>query len=95
MKIFKWILGLLAGVVGLFAMFGGNRESNIKKKIKQSDKKIKKTLEYNKTIKETLKNKKKALKELKTQKEKGPKKKDVGADEAAEFLKKYANKDKN
>ena len=42
MKIVKWILGLLAGIAGIVAMFGGQSKKEIKKKIKQNKKKISK-----------------------------------------------------
>ena len=42
MKIIKWILGLLAGIAGIVTMFGGQSKREIKKKIKQNDKKINK-----------------------------------------------------
>ena len=40
MKILKWILGLLAGIAGIVAMFGGQSKKEIKKKIKQNDKRL-------------------------------------------------------
>jgi len=96
MKILKWILGLLAGLAGIFAMFGGQKRAVIKKKIKENDKAIKqksKEIENIKTgneaTKQTIRNKQKALDEMKNAKE-NFKPKDVGADDAADFLKKYA-----
>ncbi len=72
MKILKWILGLLAGIAGIVAMFGGQSKKEIKKKIKQNDKKIsKKTKEIKnlKTgkagLKKTIKSKQKAIDDLK------------------------------
>ena len=98
MKIIKWILGLLAGIVGIVTMFGGQSKREIKKKIKQNDKKInKKTKEIKnlKTgkvgLKKTIKSKQKAINDLKKSK-KEYKPKDVGAKDAADFLKKYAKK---
>ena len=100
MKIIKWILCLLAGIAGVVAMFGGQSKKEIKKKIKQNKKKInKKTEEIKKiktgkaAIKETIKSKQKAIDEMKKAK-KEYKPKDVGAKDAADFLKKYAKKKK-
>ena len=98
MKILKWILGLLAGLAGIFAMFGGQSKKEIKRKIKQNDKNISKKTQEIKNIKtgsaamkQTIKNKQKAIDEIKKAK-KEYKPKDVGAKEAADFLKKYAKK---
>ena len=99
MKILKWILGLLAGLAGIFAMFGGQSKAEIKKKIKENDKSIKKKTKEiknlktgNEATKQTIRNKQKTLDEMKKVKQKGHKKRDVGADEAAEFLKNYVKK---
>ena len=51
MKIIKWILGLLAGIAGIVAMFGGQSKKEIKKKIKQNDKKINKKTKEIKNLK--------------------------------------------
>ena len=98
MKILKWILGLLAGLAGIVAMFGGQSKKEIKKKIKENNKSIKKkTREINtmKTgsaaVRASARNKQKAIDEMKKAK-KEYKPKDVGAKEAADFLKKYAKK---
>ena len=98
MKILKWILGLLAGIAGIVAMFGGQSKKEIKKKIKQNKKKINKKTEEIKNIKtgkaaikKSMKNKQKAIDEMKKAK-KEYKPKDVGAKEAADFLKQYAKK---
>jgi len=62
----------------------------IEGKLKTAGDIINKKEEDNKNIKQSLQNKKKALEEIKKQKNK--KIKDVGADDAADFLKKYAKK---
>ena len=51
MKILKWILGLLAGIAGIVAMFGGQSKKEIKKKIKQNNKKIHKKTQEIKNLK--------------------------------------------
>ena len=51
MKVLKWILGLLAGLAGIVAMFGGQSKREIKKKIKQNDKKISKKTKEIKNLK--------------------------------------------
>ena len=99
-KIKKYVIGffvLLGGI--LIAFFSGKDAGRRKEKIGKLDdrlKSIKKDLKAKEKskngMKKTLKSKKKALEELKKQKEK--KVKDVGADEAANFLKKYAKKNK-
>ena len=100
MKILKWILGLLAGLAGIFAMFGGQSKAEIKKKIKENDKSIKKkTKEINSmktgsaAARASARSKQKAIDEMKKAK-KDFKPKDVGAKEAADFLKKYAKSKK-
>ena len=100
MKILKWILGLLAGLAGIFAMFGGQSKAEIKKKIKENDKSIKKKTKEiknlktgNEATKQTIRNKQKVIDEMKRAKQ-NFKPKDVGADDAADFLKKYAKKKK-
>ena len=98
MKILKWILGLLAGLAGIFAMFGGQSKKEIKKKIKQNKKKInKKTKEIasfktgSAAMRASARNKQKVIDEMKKSK-KDFKPKDVNAQEAADFLKKYEEK---
>ena len=103
MKILKWILGILTAIAGIFAIFaGGQKRTIIKKKIKDNKKKIKqknKEIEELKTgnevTKQSIKNKQKVIDEIKKAKEKGQKNKDISADEAADFLKKYAKKKGN
>ena len=79
----------------LVAFLSGKGAGRKEEKIGKLDdtlKSVKKDLKANEklksTVKKSLKSKKKALEELKKQKTK--KVKDVGADDAADFLKKYA-----
>jgi septal ring factor EnvC (AmiA/AmiB activator) len=98
-KIKKYIIGFFTLVGGILVAFlsgksAGRRDEKlggIKKLIKETDKSIKNTEKANKVLKKTLKNKKKALKEIEKEKYK---KKNVGAKEAADFIKKYAKKKK-
>ena len=97
-KIWKYIVAFFAFAGGiLLAFFGGKDSGRSAERIKGIDKKLKsvkkelKAKENEKNgIKKSLKSKKKALEELKKQKNK--KVKDVSADKAANFLKKYAKK---
>ena len=89
---------MLCGGV-LFAFLSGKGAGRKEEKIGKLDdtlKSVKKDLKANEklksTVKKSLKSKKKALEELKKQKTK--KVKDVGADDAADFLKKYIKKKK-
>ena len=94
-KIKKYIIGffvLLGGI--LFAFFSGKSSGRSKERRKDIDKKLdivkvalKSKKKYKKDVQDLLKTKKKELEELKKQKDK--KVKDVGADDAADFLKKY------
>ena len=97
MKILKFILGLIAGLSGIVAIFAGGKKKQkikeIKQEIKTSEKKVKKLKEENEQIKQTQKNYKKAMKELKKEKQKKVVH-NVSADEAADFLKKYAKNKK-
>ena len=97
MKILKWVLGLIAGLSGVVALFAGGKSKQkvkeIKKDIKTSEKKVKKLKKENKNIKQTQKNYKKAVNEIKKEKQKKVTH-DVSADEAADFLKQYAKKKK-
>ena len=97
MKILKWILGLIAGLSTVVALFAGGKSKQkvkeIKKDIKTSEKKVKKLKKENKNIKQTQKNYKKAVNEIKKEKQKKVTH-DVSADEAAEFLKQYTKKKK-
>ena len=97
MKILKWVLGLVAGLSGVVALFAGGKSKQkvkeIKKDIKTSEKKVKKLKDENKAIKQTQKNYKKVVKEIKKEKQKKVTH-NVSADEAADFLKQYAKKKK-
>jgi septal ring factor EnvC (AmiA/AmiB activator) len=100
-KIKKYVIGffvLLGGV--LIAFFSGKDAGRSKERRKDVDTKldiVKKALKSNKKYKKEvqiqLEDKKKELEELKKQESK--KGKDVSADDAANFLKKYANKKSN
>ena len=80
----------------LFAFLSGKsagrkqeKLGGLKDKIKKTDKSIKSTKKYQKAVKKTLESKKKALKEIENKKYKNKK---FGADETADFLKKYKEK---
>ena len=95
-KIKKYVIGffvLLGGV--LIAFFSGKDAGRSKERRKDVDKKldiVKKALKskkkYKKDVQQLLNQKKKEFEDLKKQKNK--KVKDVSADDAADFLKKYA-----
>ena len=97
-KIWKYIAGFLAILGGiLVAFFSGKDAGRRKEKIGKLDETLKgvkkdlKVKEKSKNgYKKTLKSKKKALEEIKKQKNK--KVKNVDADEAADFLKKYSKR---
>ena len=99
-KIWKYIVAFFAFAGGvLVAFFSGKDSGRSQEKLKGIDKKLKTVKgllkdkeKYKKSVQKELVNKKKDLEELKKQKDK--KVKDVGADDAAEFLKKYANNKK-
>ena len=97
MKIFKWILGLFAAIGGILYIMlipGGGKRKKIKAldaKIKEVDESLKNTGKEQETIRKTLESKKQALEEIKEEKYKP---RDVGVDEASDFLKKYAKKKK-
>ena len=103
MKILKWILGLLAGLGGILALFAGNKNKKVKqikdniktneKETKKIDKKISEIKSGQEAMKETQKNYEKTIKEMKKKKEIF-KPKSVEANEAADFLKKYSKKGK-
>ena len=95
-KIFKWILGIFPTLGGILtAIVLGSKKNKkvneIKDKIKEVDKELKEAKEKGDALQGTLKSKKKALEEIKAQKFK---KKDIGVDEASDFLKKYSKKRK-
>jgi DNA-binding transcriptional regulator GbsR (MarR family) len=99
-KIKKYVIGffvLLGGI--LLAFFSGKGAGRSKERRKDIDKKLdivkealKSNKKYKKDVQDLLKDKKKELEKLKKVKEK--KVKDISADKAADFLKKYAKKDK-
>ena len=97
MKIFKWILGLFAAIGGILAIMlipGGGKRKKIKAldaKIKEVDESLKNTGKEQEALRKTLESKKQALEEIKEEKYK---KKDVNTKEAADYLKKLANKGK-
>ena len=92
MKILKFILGFIAGLSSIVALFAGGKKKQkikeIKLEIKTSEKNVKKLEDENEQIKQTQQNYKKAVNELKKEKKKKVTH-DVSADEAAEFLKQY------
>ena len=95
MEIFKWIFGLFAAIGGILAIMlipGGGKRKKIKAldaKIKAVDESLKNTGKEQEVMRKTLESKKKALQEIKEEKYV---KKDVGAKEASDFLKKFAKK---
>ena len=99
-KIKKYVIGffvLLGGI--LVAFFSGKDAGRSKERRKDVDKKldiVKKALKskkkYKKDVQQALNAKKKELEKLKKTKDK--KVKDVGAQDAVDFLKKYAKKKK-
>ena len=103
MKILKWILGLLAGLGGILALFAGNKNKKVKqikddiktneKETKKIDKKIEEVKSGQEAMKETQKNYEKTVAEMKKKKQLYEPK-DVDAKEAADFLKKYSKKGK-
>ena len=100
-KIKKYIIGFFVLLGGaLIAFFSGKDAGRSKERRKDVDKKLdivkdalKSNKKYKKDIKKLLTNKKKELEELKKQKE-GYVEKKVNVNKAANFLKKYANKNK-
>jgi len=99
-KIKKYVIGffVLCGGI-LFAFLSGKGAGRKEEKIGKLDetlKSVKKDLKAKEKskngLKKSLESKKKALEDIKKQKNK--KIKDVGADDAADFLKKYAKKKK-
>ena len=98
MKILKWVLGLIAGLSGIVALFAGSKSKQkvkeIKKDIKKSEKKSKEIKTGIKAIEATQESYKKTLAEIKKKKEsyKSPK---VNGDEANKFVKDFLKKRKN
>tara|TARA_R100000008_G_C3439913_1_gene93854 strand:+ start:36 stop:341 length:306 start_codon:yes stop_codon:yes gene_type:complete len=98
-KILKWILGIFPALGGIItAILLGSKKSKKIKELETKSKKVKKRIDdavYGKeALEKTLKSKEKALKEMKKDLKRGYKKKEVGADEATDFLKKYVKKKK-
>ena len=99
-KIWKYVAGFFTILGGILIAFFSGKDSgrrdeklgNLDGKLKDVKKDLKTKEKSKNNLKKTLESKKKALEELKKQKDK--KVKDVGADDAADFLKKYANKKK-
>tara|TARA_Y100001963_G_scaffold78177_1_gene108339 strand:+ start:357 stop:671 length:315 start_codon:yes stop_codon:yes gene_type:complete len=99
-KIKKYIIGFFTLLGGILIAFltgksAGRKDEKfkgIKSESKKINKRIKKRKSEMKAVEKSLKNKKEALKEMKTAKEKGYKKKEVGAKEASKYLKSYLNK---
>ena len=97
-KIKKYIIGFFVLLGGaLIAFFSGKDAGRSKERRKDVDKKLdivkdalKSNKKYKKDVQNLLISKKKELEKLKKEKEK--KVKDVSADDAADFLKKYAKK---
>jgi len=101
-KLWKYTLGFFTFVGGILLsvfVLGSNKNKRVKelkgkikdnkKKTKAIDKKIKSVSKLNKNVNKSIANKKKALAQIEKDK-KGFKAKSVGADDAADFLKKYS-----
>jgi len=97
MKLLKWLLGILAAIGGIFAIFaGGNKRKKVKElknKSKEISKNIKEKETKHKKIKESIKKKDKNIKNLKNKRD-NIKVKDVSTEEAKKYLKKYTKKKK-
>ena len=99
-KIKKYVIGFFVLCGGILVAFlsgkgAGRKEEKIGKlddRLKSVKKDLKSKEKSKNGLKKSLKSKKKALEDLKKQKEK--KVKDVGADDAAAFLKKYSRRKK-
>ena len=94
-KIWKYIIGFFTIVIGGFLAFLSGKSAGRKdekfKGLKSESKKLSKSIkskeEKTDAFKQSIASKKKALKEIEKEKYK---KKNVGAKEASDFLKKYA-----
>jgi septal ring factor EnvC (AmiA/AmiB activator) len=97
MKILKWLLGLLAGIGGIIAIMSGGKSNKRVKELKKQSKKVSKEInvkkEKRKKVKKSIDTQKNNTTKLKNKKT-NIKTKDVSAKDAADFLKKYANKKK-
>ena len=99
-KIKKYVIGFFVLCGGILVAFlsgkgAGRKEEKIGKlddRLKSVKKDLKSKQKSKNGLKKSLKSKKKALEDIKKQKEK--KVKDVGADDAAAFLKKYSRRKK-
>ena len=99
-KIKKYVIGFFLLIGGILVAFfsgkgAGRKEEKIGKlddRLKSVKKDLKSKQKSKNGLKKSLKSKKKALEDIK--KQKNEKVKDVGADDAANFLKKYAKKKK-
>ena len=98
MKILKFILGLIAGLSGVVALFAGGKKKQkikeIKQDIKQSERKVDNLKEKNKEIEKTQKNYIEAVEQLKKSKI-NYKKKNVSVKKANNFLKSFAKDNKS
>ena len=97
MKILKWILGLIAGLSTVVALFAGGKSKQkvkeIKKDIKKSKKKVKEIKTGIEAMEATQKSYKKTLAEIKKKKEtyEAPK---VDGEEADKYIKDFLKKRK-
>jgi len=99
-NLWKYITGLFSFVIGLLVLSGKKNKKvkeikgkikDVKSRVKEVDSQIKNIKNKDKALKQTLKSKKKALKEIEKSKYK---KKDIGAKEASNFIKKYSKRKK-
>tara|TARA_Y100000590_G_C15382972_1_gene887062 strand:- start:465 stop:770 length:306 start_codon:yes stop_codon:yes gene_type:complete len=99
-NIWKYITGFFTFVVGLLVLSGKKNKKvkeikgkidNVKSRVDAVNSELRKVKNKDKVLKQTLKSKKKALKEIEKSKYK---KKDIGAKEASNFLKKYSKRKK-
>ena len=97
MKIIKWILGLLAGLGGVAALFAGGKNKQkikeIKQDIKTSEKKVDELKTGTSAMKQSHENYKKVVAEMK-QKKKTFKATDMSGDEADTFVRDFLKKRK-
>ena len=90
-KILKYITGFVSFIIGILVLSNkkNKKVSEIKDKIKEVDNELKEAKSKGAALQGTLKSKKKALKEIEKEQFK---KKNLGAKEAADFLKKFSKK---